>query len=475
MQDHSIALAECLTRLGTIAGLELTTAMAVREQHGRDISHHRPLPPDAVVYPRSRDDVVAIVGICRACRVPIIPYGTGTSLEGHIAAPRGGISVDVSRMNAILAVNENDLDAVVQPGVTRKTLNAHVRDKGLFFPIDPGADASIGGMAGTRASGTNAVRYGTMRENVLALEVVTADGRVIRTGSRARKSSAGFDLTRLFVGSEGLLGIFTEVTLRLHGIPETIAGASCAFASLDGAVNTTIATIQSGIPIARMELIDDVQVEAINRYAGLDLPPGNSLLMEFHGSPAGVAEQAKAVQEIAAANGGAAFKWSAQAEDRTRIWQARHDAVWANQQMRPGWSMWPTDVCVPISSLADCIRETKADIAREGLFAPVLGHVGDGNFHLTIFFDKDDPAALARVQAVNDRLVRRALAAQGTCTGEHGIGVGKIKFMRDEHGDAVDTMIAIKRALDPDNIMNPDKMFGPLRVASGDLNSLGDH
>jgi D-lactate dehydrogenase (cytochrome) len=446
--------------------MKLTAAMAVREQHGRDISYHRPCPPDAVVYPRSRDDVIAIVNICREHRVPIIPYGTGTSLEGHISAPRGGICVDVSEMNAILAVNESDLDAVVQPGVTRKTLNGRVRDRGLFFPIDPGADASIGGMAATRASGTNAVRYGTMRENVLALEVVTADGRVIRTGSRARKSSAGFDLTRLFVGSEGLLGIFTEVTVRLYGIPEAIAGASCAFKSLEGAVNTVIATIQSGIPIARMELIDDVQVDALNRYNKLDLPPGNSLLMEFHGTEAGVAEQAKAVQEIATENGGAAFKWSAQTEERSRIWQARHDAVWANQQMRPGWSMWPTDVCVPISSLAECILETKADIDRERLFAPVLGHVGDGNFHLTIFFDPADPAALKRVRALNERLVRRALAVQGTCTGEHGIGVGKVKFMREEHGDAIDAMIAIKRALDPDNIMNPDKMFGPLDTAA---------
>jgi len=462
MTEQTADLAGCLAALGGIAGLPLSTALAVREQHGRDISHHHPRPPDAVVYPRSREDVVAIVNICRTHRVPIIAYGTGTSLEGHIAAPRGGICLDVSAMNAILAVNESDLDAVVQPGVTRKTLNEHLRATGLFFPIDPGADASIGGMTGTRASGTNAVRYGTMRENVLALEVVTADGRVIRTGSRARKSSAGLDLTRLFVGSEGLLGIFTEVTVRLYGIPEMIAAASCAFPLLEGAVNTTIATIQSGIPIARMELLDDVQVEAINRYAKLDLPPGNTLLMEFHGSTAGVEEQAKAVQEIARQEGGAAFRWSARPEDRTRIWQARHDAVWANQQMRPGWAMWPTDVCVPISQLADCILATKADIEAEQLFAPVLGHVGDGNFHLTIFFDPADPAALARVEALNERLVRRALGAQGTCTGEHGIGLGKMKFMREEHGEAVDAMIAIKRALDPDNIFNPGKMLGPI-------------
>ncbi|MDI1344131.1 MAG: FAD-linked oxidase C-terminal domain-containing protein [Pseudolabrys sp.] len=461
MSDATQDIAGCLTQLGNMSGMKMSTALAVREQHGRDISHHKPQPPDAVVYPRSRDDVVAIVNICRAHRVPVIPYGAGTSLEGHISAPRGGVCVDMSEMNAIIAINASDLDAVVQPGVTRKTLNAHIRDTGLFFPIDPGADASIGGMAGTRASGTNAVRYGTMRENVLALEVVTADGRVIRTGSRARKSSAGLDLTRLFVGSEGLLGIFTELTVRLYGIPEVIAGASCAFETLEGAVNTTIATIQSGIPIARMELIDDVQVEAINRYAQLGLPPGNTLLMEFHGTAAGVEEQAKAVQAIAAGEGGAAFKWSVQAEQRTRIWQARHDAVWANQQMRPGWSMWPTDVCVPISQLADCILATKADIEREGLFAPVLGHVGDGNFHLTIFFDPADPASLPRIKLLNERLVRRALAMQGTCSGEHGIGLGKTQFMREEHGEAVDIMLAIKRALDPDNILNPGKMLGP--------------
>jgi D-lactate dehydrogenase (cytochrome) len=457
-RNHDRAIAE----LSNLLGSRLSTAPAVREQHGRDISHHHPLPPDAVAYPRSTEEVVAIVGICARHGTPIIPYGTGTSLEGHISAPRGGICIDVSEMKTILAVNDSDLDTVVQPGVTRKTLNEHLRATGLFFPIDPGADASIGGMAATRASGTNAVRYGTMRENVLSLQVVTADGSVIRTGSRARKSSAGLDLTRLFVGSEGVLGIITEVTLRLYGIPEAIAAATCAFDTLKGAVDTAIATIQSGIAIARMELLDDIQVEAINRYARLKLPPGHTLLMEFHGTQAGVEEQARAVQAIAHDNGGAAFAWSSQAEERTRIWQARHDAVWANQQMRPGWSMWPTDVCVPISQLADCILETKNDIDAEGLFAPVLGHVGDGNFHLTIFFDGSDAQARHRVAALNDRLVRRALKAGGTCTGEHGIGAGKIKFMREEHGDALDLMIAIKRTLDPHNIMNPDKMFGVL-------------
>ena len=456
--NHDRAIGE----LGNLLGSRLSLVQAVREQHGRDISHHNPLPPDAVAYPHSTEEVVAIVGICARHGTPIIPYGTGTSLEGNISAPRGGICVDVSEMKMILAVHESDLDAVVQPGVTRKTLNAHLRDTGLFFPIDPGADASLGGMAATRASGTNAVRYGTMRENVLSLQVVTADGSVIRTGSRARKSSAGLDLTRLFVGSEGVLGIITEVTVRLYGIPEAIAAATCAFDTLKGAVDTAIATIQSGIAIARMELLDDIQVEAINRYNKFTLPPGHTLLMEFHGTQAAVEEQARAVQAIAQGNGGAAFAWSSQTEERTRIWQARHDAVWANQQMRPGWAMWPTDVCVPISQLADCVMETKNDILAEGLFAPVLGHVGDGNFHLTIFFDRSDAGALSRVEALNERLVRRALEAGGTCTGEHGIGVGKVKFMREEHGNALDLMIAIKKTLDPQNIMNPDKMLGVL-------------
>ena len=452
----------CLNDLSRRFGEAFSASLAVREQHGRDISHHGCMPPDAVVFPRSVGEVVACVGICAGHCVPIIPYGTGTSLEGHVAAPGGGVSIDLGGMNRIVRVNESDLDVVVEPGVTRVQLNEHLRDTGLFFPIDPGADASIGGMASTRASGTNAVRYGTMRDNVLALEVVTADGQVIRTGSRARKSSAGYDLTRLFVGAEGSLGIITQVTLRLFGIPEWIAAATCSFSTLRGAVDTVIQAIQAGVPVARMELIDDVQVEAINRYAGLGLPAGSALLMEFHGTSGAVSEQAEAVQSLASENGGSAFAWSMLPEERARIWKARHEAVWANQQMRPGWAMWPTDVCVPISRLADVILETKGDIEAEGLFAPVLGHVGDGNFHLTVFFDPLEASARRSVERLNERLVRRALAAQGTCTGEHGIGLGKIPFLREEHGEAVEVMIAIKRALDPENIMNPGKIFGPL-------------
>ena len=449
-----------LAALKTLLGDKLSTAQAVRDQHGTDISYHTPAPPDAVAFARSTAEVVEIVKICARYGLPIIPYGTGTSLEGHITAPTGGICIDLSEMNAILRINANDLDAVVKPGVTRKTLNNHLRDTGLFFPIDPGADASLGGMASTRASGTNAVRYGTMRENVLALEVVTADGRVIRTGGRARKSAAGYDLTRLFVGSEGTLGVITEVTLRLYGIPEKIAAATCSFATLEGAVNTVISTIQAGIPIARIELLDDVQIDLLNTYAKLDLPPGNSLFMEFHGTDAGVKEQTEMVQAIAADNGGGHFKWTTQAEERTKLWQARHDAVWANKENKPGWGMWPTDVCVPISRLADVILATKQDIQAGGFSAPLLGHVGDGNFHLTIMVPPNDAAYLTRVEALNDRMVERALAAGGTCTGEHGIGVGKTKFLYAEHGESVSVMQSIKHALDPQNIMNPTKIFG---------------
>ena len=449
-----------LAALKTLLGDKLSTAQAVRDQHGTDISYHTPAPPDAVAFARSTAEVVEIVKICARYGLPIIPYGTGTSLEGHITAPTGGICIDLSEMNRILRINANDLDAVVQPGVTRKTLNNHLRDTGLFFPIDPGADASLGGMASTRASGTNAVRYGTMRENVLALEVVTADGRVIRTGGRARKSAAGYDLTRLFVGSEGTLGVITEVTLRLYGIPEKIAAATCSFATLEGAVNTVISTIQAGIPIARIELLDDVQIDLLNTYAKLGLPPGNSLFMEFHGTDAGVKEQTEMVQAIAADNGGGHFKWTTQAEERTKLWQARHDAVWANKENKPGWGMWPTDVCVPISRLADVILATKQDIQAGGFSAPLLGHVGDGNFHLTIMVPPNDAAYLTRVEALNDRMVERALAAGGTCTGEHGIGVGKTKFLYAEHGESVSVMQSIKHALDPQNIMNPTKIFG---------------
>ncbi len=454
-------MGDALAALENLLGDRLSTAMAVREQHGTDISYHPAAPPDAVAFAESAEEVAEIVKICSRFAIPIIPYGTGTSLEGHIAAPLGGLCIDVSNMNKIVDVHTEDLDAVVQPGVTRKTLNTHLRDTGLFFPIDPGADASLGGMASTRASGTNAVRYGTMRENVLALQVVTADGRIMRTGGRSRKSSAGYDLTRLFVGSEGTLGIITEVTLRIYGIPEKIAAAMCSFENLEGAVNTVIQTIQMGIPIARIELMDDLQMHMLNKYAKLGYPEKNLLLMEFHGTEAGVKEQAEMVQDIASENGGGNFEWTTDAEERNKLWQARHDVAWANKEDRPGWGFWATDVCVPISRLADVILETKADVVKEDLRAPVLGHVGDGNFHMTIMVKPDDPEYLKKVEAANDRLIERALAAGGTCTGEHGIGIGKVKYLQAEHGDSVQLMQDIKRALDPQNIMNPTKIFGP--------------
>lgn len=454
-------LGDALATLQSMLGDRLTTAHAVREQHGKDISHHHAELPDAVAFAESAEEVAEIVKVCARHGIPIIPFGTGTSLEGHISAPLGGLSIDVSRMDKIIDVHTEDLDAVVQPGVTRKTLNSHLRDTGLFFPIDPGADASLGGMAATRASGTNAVRYGTMRENVMALQVVTADGRIIRTGGRSRKSAAGYDLTRLFVGSEGTLGVITEVTLRLYGIPEKIAAAVCLFDTLEGAVNAVIATIQMGIPIARIELMDDEQMRILNTYAKLGYPQKNTLFMEFHGTNAGVTEQAEMVQDIASDNGGGDFSWTTDAEERTKLWQARHDVAWANKEDKPGWGFWATDVCVPISRLTDVILATKEDVQNEQLSAPLLGHVGDGNFHMTIMVKPDDAEYLARVEAVNDRMIERALAAGGTSTGEHGIGIGKMKFLRAEHGESVQLMQDIKRALDPQNIMNPAKIFGP--------------
>jgi D-lactate dehydrogenase (cytochrome) len=454
-------LGDAIAQLKGILGDRISTAPAVREQHGKDVFHHAGEIPDAVAFAESTEEVVEIVKICAAHAIPIIPFGTGTSVEGHISAPQGGLSLDVSRMNRVLKVNADDLDAVVQPGVTRTALNSFIRDTGLFFPIDPGADASLGGMASTRASGTNAVRYGTMRENVLALQVVTADGRIIRTGGRARKSAAGYDLTRLFVGSEGTLGIITEVTLRLYGIPEKIAAAQCSFTSLAGAVDTVIATIQAGIPIARIELIDEAQIDLLNRFAKLNFPIQTTLFMEFHGTDAGVAEQAEMVQAIASDNGGGNFSWSAQAEERTKLWQARHDVVWVNKQAYPGWGMLPTDVCVPISRLAEVVHESKADAEQHGIVAPIVGHVGDGNFHMVVMMKPGDAAYARAVDAFNDRLIARSLAAGGTSTGEHGIGLGKIKHLYDEHGESVQVMHAIKRALDPQNIMNPGKIFAP--------------
>jgi D-lactate dehydrogenase (cytochrome) len=458
-----------IAELKRLYGDRVTTAHAVREQHGKDISYHEAHLPDAVVFAESAEEVQAIVQLCAKHGTPIIPFGTGTSLEGHISAPNGGISLDVSRMNRVLQVNEADLDVVVQPGVTRKQLNEYLRATGLFFPIDPGADASLGGMTSTRASGTNAVRYGTMRENVLSLQVVTADGRLMRLGRRSRKSSAGYDLVKpgydlvkLFVGSEGTLGVITEITLRLYGIPESTVAATCAFETLEGAVNTVIQTIQSGIPVARIELMDTYTVDTVNKYSKLSLPQKNLLLLEFHGTEASTKEQAEMVQALADEHGGGDFAWTNQAEERSKMWQARHDAAWAAKAYKPGWGMWATDVCVPISRLAECILETQKDIQANGLYAPIVGHVGDGNFHLTMMVDPDDPTYLPRAEALNDRMVARALALGGTCTGEHGVGMGKIKFLYEEHGEAMSLMRSIKKALDPDNIMNPGKIIGPI-------------
>ncbi len=451
-----------IAELKRLFGERVSTAHAVREQHGKDISYHAAQLPDAVVFAESVEEVQQIVKLCARNKTPIIPFGTGTSLEGHISAPNGGISLDVSRMNRVLQVNEADLDVVVQPGVTRKQLNEYIRATGLFFPIDPGADASIGGMASTRASGTNAVRYGTMRENVLSMKVVTADGRLVQLGRRARKSSAGYDLVKLFIGSEGTLGVIVEVTLRLYGIPESIGAATCAFETLQGAVDTVIQTIQSGIPVARIELMDSETVDTVNKYSKLSLPLKSILLLEFHGTEAGTKEQAEMVQAIAAENGGGNFAWTGQAEERSKMWQARHDAAWAAKAARPGWGMWATDVCVPISRLAECILETQKDIVASDLYAPIVGHVGDGNFHLTMMVNPDDPTCLPRAEGLNDRMIARAQNLGGTCTGEHGVGMGKIKYLYEEHGEAMSLMRAIKRALDPDNIMNPGKIFGPL-------------
>ena len=447
-----------LAELRSLLGDRLSTAPSVREQHGKDESYHAGHAPDAVAFAHSTAEVSAIVRACADCRVPVIPFGTGTSLEGHVAALHGGVCIDLSQMNRVLRVNVDDLDVVVQPGVTRKQLNNHLKESGLFFPIDPGADASIGGMTATRASGTNAVRYGTMRENVLGLTVVLADGRIIRTGGRARKSAAGYDLTRLFVGSEGTLGVITEITLRLYGIPESMSAAVASFPTIEGAVDTVIQTIQSGIPVARIELLDDVQMDAVNRYSKLDFPVQSTLFFEFHGTQAGVAEQAEMVRAIAADHGAGDFRWATKPEERSKLWQARHDAYYAAKALRPGGKGWATDVCVPISRLAECISETKKEIRRSTLIAPIVGHVGDGNFHLSFIIDPDDPAEMAAAKAINDRMVMRALALGGTCTGEHGIGYGKLDFLTAEHGDAVAVMRQLKLALDPYNIMNPGKV-----------------
>ena len=439
-------------------GPRAQTAAAIREQHGHGEALADPALPDVVVYPHTNEEVAAIVELCHAARVPVIPFGVGTSLEGHVAALCGGVSIDLSEMNRVLCVNADDLDCRVQAGVTREQVNAELKGTGLFFPIDPGANATIGGMAATRASGTNAVRYGTMRENVLGLTVVTADGRIVRTGGRARKSSAGYDLTHLFVGSEGTLGVITEIQLRLHGVPEAISAAVCQFPTLKAAVDTVIVAMQHCIPVARIEILDALQMDACIRYSkleGYEAKP--TLLFEFHGTEAGVREQAQTMEAIADEHGGSAFQWATQPEDRSRLWKARHNAYYAALALAPGKQAYSTDACVPISRLADCLLETRAELDREGVVAPIVGHVGDGNFHVLVLFDPKDAAERAKADALAHRVAMRAIAMGGTCTGEHGIGMHKLEALVAEHGEAVDLMRTIKRAFDPHDIMNPGK------------------
>jgi D-lactate dehydrogenase (cytochrome) len=449
-----------LENLHALLGERVSTVDSVLQQHGRGESWHPVQAPDVVVFAQSTEEVSQIVRYCAESSTPVIAYGTGTSLEGQVQAVKGGVCIDLSQMNEIIEVNSEDLDCKVEAGVTRKQLNQYLRDSGLFFPIDPGADTSIGGMTATRASGTNAVRYGTMRENVLALTVVTASGDIIHTGTRARKSAAGYDLTRLFVGSEGTLGIITEVTLRLYGRAEAISAAIVNFPDVRSAANATIQTIQMGIPVARIELVDRAYIKAINEYSKTDYPLRDTLFLEFHGTKDWVAEQVKLFDEISQEFGASGFEWAENEEDRNRLWSARHDAYYAGLAMSPGSQGYVTDVCVPISRLADCITQTQQDLASTNLYSPILGHVGDGNFHLTIFIDPEDDKMFESALEVDARLVQRALEMGGTCSGEHGIGLGKLKHMRKEHGDgAIATMQAIKQALDPKNILNPGKVI----------------
>jgi len=448
-----------IAALQSLLGSRATDAASVREHHSHGESYHPPAAPDVVCFPRSTDEIVAIVKISSQFQLPIVPFGAGTSLEGHVHAVRGGITISMREMSRVIRVSPEDLDATVEAGVTRGQLNKALANTGLMFPIDPGADATIGGMAATRASGTTAVRYGTMRENVLGVTAVLADGRVVHTGTRARKSAAGYDLTRLFVGSEGTLGVITEVTVRLHPRPEAVSAAVCAFDSIRGAVDTVIATIQLGIPVARIELLDDRHLDAINRYSKTSYPVAPTLLFEFYGdSDQHVASQAETVQALAAERGGHAFQWATRSEDRERLWEARHNAHYAALAMRPGCRSWSTDVCVPISKLSDCVVQTRDDHA--GLSFPVLivGHAGDGNFHLVYLLDPNNPEELEQARQLNERMVARALAMGGTCTGEHGVGYGKMKFLEAEHGEGLSVMRDIKRALDPDNRMNPGKV-----------------
>ncbi len=459
MSTNYGAVENALPALSTLLGERLSTAPAVREHHGHDESGFQTVPPDAVAFAHSTEEVSAIMKICARHKVPVIAYGSGTAIEGHVQALRGGVCIDLSQMDRILQVNQEDMDCTVQSGVTRMQLEHHLRDTGLFFPVDPGADASLGGMAATSASGTNAVRYGTMKENVLSLKVVLADGRIIQTGTRAKKSAAGYDLTHLFIGSEGTLGIITEVTLRLHGLQEAISSAVCCFPSVDDAINMVIHTIQSGIPIARIELLDALMMHAINRYSKMDYPEQPHLFLEFHGSEAGVKEQAEMVQGLASEFNGSDFIWATRSEERSRLWKARHDAYPSALQLQPGTRAVTTDVCVPLSRLAECIHETRQDIDQASMPIVMLGHVGDGNFHLTILPHPDRPEEIDEAEALNHRLVRRALAMEGTCTGEHGIGQGKIRFLEEQNPEGVVLMRQIKQSLDPDNLLNPGKVL----------------
>jgi D-lactate dehydrogenase (cytochrome) len=459
IERNADGIALVTSELAARFGERFQTGEAIRTQHAHTTTYIPSQLPDGVLFAENEAEVQEVVRLCADNRVPIIAFGTGTSLEGHINAPGGGISLDLSRMNRIVSVNPEDLDCTVEPGVTREDLNTYLRDTGLFFPIDPGANASLGGMASTRASGTNAVRYGTMRDNVISLRAVMADGRVIRTARRARKTSAGYDLTRLLVGAEGTLGIITELTLKLYGIPQAISGGVCQFPSIEAACQTVIATIQMGIPVARIELVNALSMRSINQYSKLDYAESPCLFLEFHGTESGVAEQAQTFGEIAEEFGGGPFQWTNVAEERAKLWKARHNAYWAGMTLRPGAKALSTDVCVPISRLAECIAQTEADIAESGLIAPIVGHVGDGNFHVLVLMDPESKEEIERAEAFVGRLNMRAISMDGTCTGEHGIGQGKASFLIDELGPAVDTMRAIKAALDPQNIMNPGKIL----------------
>ena len=453
-----MTIQSAIGELETLLGDRQSRSKSDLNLHGANETYFDPCPPDAVVYPETTEEVSQIVKICSAHDCPIVPWGTGTSLEGHALAIKGGVSVDFSRMNRVLAVNAEDMDCVVQPGITRRALAEELRTTGLFFSVDPGADASLGGMASTRASGTTTVRYGTMRDNVIGLEVVLADGRIIRTGSRARKSASGYDLTGLFVGSEGTLGLITELTLRLRGQPEAISSAVCAFPDIESAVNAVIATIQMGIPMARIEFVDEDVARAFNAYADETFPECPHLMLEFHGSDTSVKEDAERFGEVADDFGATGFRWSTKTEDRNKLWRMRHDGYYAIMSQHPGKRAMATDICVPISRLAEAVTETQADIAESGLYSPLLGHVGDGNFHATVVIDPDKPDELKTAKSLAHRMTQRALRMQGTASGEHGIGMGKLDYMAEEHGDAWRVMADLKKSMDPKNILNPGKV-----------------